>query len=253
MNEQGRTYHARFRATLESGDAMHILEADKARIIDGLKCTDEGDTYRLTFRWPEAVRQVYIYKKQGSFDDSEKSLQPLVYAGEMPGGTASCSMRLHTLQEYRMHGGYTDAKTPGTYTYHIYPFERVNGEDIYYTGPDSRHIITVTGQGVINCSITERQHWRDYKLYDITITSGLPIPPETVCCVKKEGAYPVSHDDGVVYYFYEPVQRGELFTRHMQVGKDEYVRLFIAESAAAAYRLDMAPTKTTSPGYNPHE
>ena len=213
---------------------MHILKSDETKTIEGLKCTDEGDNYRLNFHWPEAVKQVYIHKKPGSCDTNAAAIISTTHSDDTP-----IIKRLQTLQEYRKQAGFTDPKTPGTFTYYIYPFERINGEDFYYTSPDNRHIVTITGQAVINCRVTELKSWRNNKLYDINLSSKHPIPPGTVCCVKKDGSRPACLSDGMAYYFHEPIQCGETFTSHMQVKKNEYICVFISSSAATEYRLEI--------------
>ena len=196
---------------------MHILEADETRLIQNPSCTDEGDSFRITFYWPEGVQQVYIYRKQG----------------ELTQGRG----KIVTLQEYRKQGGIIDPKSPGRITYYIYPFERVDGDDYCYAHPENKHIITATALSVINYTIEEYNGWRSDKVYSITIISSHPIPPETIICVKKEGEPPTSVNDGIKYPFYEPINPVAPFIRQMQTDKNEYIRLFIAEEASDQYQL----------------
>lgn len=208
---------------------MHILEADETRLIQNISCTDEDTNFRITFYWPEGVKQVYIYRKQG----------------ELTGGRS----QILTLHEYRKQGGFIDPKAPGQLTYYIYPFERIDGDDYCYAHPENMHIITATAQSVINYTIEEYQGWRSDKVYSITIVSSHLVPPETIVCVKKEGEPPTSVNDGTKYPFYEPINPKAPFIRQVQADKNEYIQLFIAEESSGLYRLNFITSKVL-PGHS---
>ena len=208
--------------TTKAGTPMRYLEPDTTHIIDGLKCTDEGDSFRLTFRWPEGIQQVHIYKKEENCE-----------------APSSGPARLLTLQEYRRQSGFTDKKSPGTFTYMVCPFVRTDGEDFYYPQPDNRHMATVTGRVEIKYQINCQQNWRGQKLHDIIMSSGYDIPPDTICCVKKENSPPTGPHDGTVYYVHDAITKGEPLVRQVQTTKDEYICLYISDPARQIYKMTL--------------
>ncbi|MDR1663596.1 MAG: hypothetical protein LBR83_01560 [Clostridiales bacterium] len=201
---------------------MRYMECDTPdNTIRRLKYADEGETIRLTFQWPVAIAQVYIFKVSGGFDIGEAS----------PGDA-----KLFTLPEYKKLGGYMERKTPGEFTYYIFPFIRDAGEDVAVVQLDGGNRITfMAGQYEIKISIKEKTSpFSGVKTHEISLFSENPIGADALCYVKKENGYPSRINDGVTYPFAEPLPPGETLTRKITTKKNEFIRLFVRDTEKAA-------------------
>jgi hypothetical protein len=197
--------------------------------VSNLKYNREGDEIRLTFRWPAAIPQVYIFKgTSGEFNISQARLS---------------DARLYTLQEYKKMGGFMDKKTPGMHTYRVFPFIREDGEDVLVAQTDGENVITcLTGQVIIYFDLKERTSLLGReKVYSVKLSSTCEVGPDVVCYVKKEGGYPEHARDGTVYFFGEGLTPGQDLQRQIKTGKNEFIRLFIHDEAQEQlYALKLA-------------
>lgn len=210
---------------------MRVMDTDTAdNAIMDLKCIEEGGVIRLTFRWPAAIEQVYIFKTDGIFD--------IEAADEK-------DARLFTSQEYKKQAGFIDRKTPGTHTYHVYPFIREGGCDIAVTQKDGRNTVTcLTGQITVNFSIREKRPrlgiLSQDKINEISIVSDQYVEADVLCYVKKENGYPADIHDGVMYFLNEPLSPGISLHRQIKTRKNEYLRIFIRDQGKVdLYRLQI--------------
>lgn len=207
---------------------MRVMETDTAdNGIRQLKCVEENDIIRLTFQWPAAIGQVYIFKTDADFSIETASPK---------------DARLFTLQEYKKQAGFTDRKTPGTHTYRVYPFIRDDGEDVVIVQSDGKNSVTcLTGQIEVQFSIREKHRWpAGDKVNVINLLSNRYIEEDVLCYVKKENSYPSDARDGTVYFFTEPLPAGQMVTRQVKTKKNEYIRLFICDpEKAPMYKLQM--------------
>lgn len=205
---------------------MRVMETDTPEnSIGDLKYFEEGNRIRLTFKWPTAIQQVYIFKTAGDFD-IETALES--------------EARLFTLQEYKKQAGFFDAKTPGVYTYRIYPFLRDEDEDIAIAQTNGKNDITcLTGQVAVGFRFNEKVSWMGGgKTIDIQLLSDQYIDADLLCYVKKAGGYPADLQDGLVYFFGEPLQPGIKLLRRIKTQKNEFIRLFVHDpDKAHLYRL----------------
>jgi hypothetical protein len=196
--------------------------------VSNLKYSDEGDAIRLTFRWPAAIAQAYVFKGQRDGFDIESAKPD--------------DARLLTQQEYKKLGGFIDRKAPGVHTYRVFPFIREGGEDILVAQSDGKNVITgLTGQVVIHFSLNERKSFLGReKVYTVSLNCTQEVSADVVCYVKKEGGYPEHSRDGTVYFLGEALTPGQTLERQIKTAKNEFIRLFIHDAANEhLYTLNM--------------
>ena len=180
--------------------------------IKKIKISDEGDSLRLTFDWPQGITQVHI------------ATQPDPNIG-----------KLFTLQEYKKQAGYHTLKIQGITTYYIYPSQWENGEDIFFEASQ----MSYTNQTIIHFSMEESI--RQYKNYRVILQANYPVPADIICYVKKENALPQNVSDGMVYCFSEPLEPNQPITRIIRTAKNEYINFFIKDvSQNDCYQLEGA-------------
>ncbi|VTR22976.1 Uncharacterised protein [Actinobacillus pleuropneumoniae] len=116
-------------------------------------------------------------------------------------------MRLYTRDEYKANNGYRDRLDGiGQVTYTVYALSSEDGEMALIRQEDEANRIRFsTGKAKLVYSIREKSRWlQPYKTIEIQVTAEVPVPKEALCYVKKQGAYPVNKEDGILY----PVRDG---------------------------------------------
>ncbi|MNN38378.1 hypothetical protein D3C81_1523740 [compost metagenome] len=99
-----------------------------------------------------------------------------------------------------------------------------------------------TGRAKIRYSITHKSGLlRKYKTVQISVLSEVEIPKEALCYVKKQGNYPVSIEDGTVYPFLRDFPSGRSTLPVIEVGKNDYVRLFFTDGPKYGRLYELIP------------
>lgn len=73
------------------------------------------------------------------------------------------------------------------------------------------------------------------------MTAEVPVPQEALCYVKKRGGYPADRDDGTLYPFTAPFAAGRNVLPSVEVGGDEYVRLFFTDGQKYGTVYELVP------------
>lgn len=190
--------------------------------IKNINCVTDGNRCTLSWLWPRGVDFVYIYRaKYGdefSIDDITRE-----------------NAKLYTRDEYMEYGGYHETSNDiGRYTYYIMPLVRENGEMLLINQNASDNIVTISaGKVRINFSVKEKiKLIGGRKIVRITVTPDAPVLREVLCYVKKAGSIPTGVKDGMVFPFLQDFNAGENVMPEIEIGRDEYIRLFLTDNGA---------------------
>ncbi|MCL2386298.1 MAG: hypothetical protein FWC89_01995 [Defluviitaleaceae bacterium] len=215
---------------------MRVVEAEEDKTIKNVKCYDNSDNIRLTWNWGQGVQQVYIFTEGLNVNETDANAENFSNDG-----------KLFTLQEYKKQGGCILPKNAGAFVYYIYPFQRVDGEDILYDQPHNQNQISYTCKTTINVTIVEKAEptmlssffssGGRYKNHEVTLTSNYNVSADIIGYVKNENAPPTDINDGTTYLLGEPLQANQPLTRIIRTERNEYLNLFIPEEHSTLYTL----------------
>jgi hypothetical protein len=199
-------------------------------VIQGLSHQLDEGFCTIRWNWPPGLQAVYI---QRVMDDEFAASNGDPHLG---------SLRLYTRDEYKANNGYRDrVDGVGQISYTVYAFSSENGETTLITQPDEANCIQFsTGKAMLVYSIREKSRWlQSYKTIEIQVTAEVPVPKEALCYVKKEGAYPVNKEDGILYPFVTDFAAGRNVLPVIEVGKNDYVRLFFTDGKKYGQRYEL--------------
>lgn len=211
---------------------MHYTEAGpETPVIRGL--THHIDEARCTLRWlwPDTIQAVYVHKAAAD--------RP---AAERP---PAAELKLYTRDEYKANNGYHDRiEGIGRLVYTIYAcLLQEDGQQQLIVQPDDGNRIALsTGRARIYYSIRYKGGWfKKFKTAQIQVTAEVPLPADVLCYVKKHGGSPASKDDGTVYPFVEPFAPGRNVLPEIEIGKDDYIRLFFTDGRQYGQLYELIP------------
>lgn len=185
--------------------------------ISQLSCRMQGDQAVLTWLWPENMQMVYIEKffpDKGEVERDERR------------------MKLYTREEYKAHSGYWDRMEGiGRCAYRVYPCQKQQeGLGVYAQEDEDSLLMFSSGKAAIRYSIRYgRSFFSKVKKARIEIVCEVPVPKEALCYVKKEGATPLSKDDGVAYPFIQHIAPGRNLFPEIEVARDSHLRIFLTD------------------------
>ncbi|MCU6710015.1 beta-mannanase [Paenibacillus sp. J5C_2022] len=198
---------------------MQFVDADEgAPRITGLSHAVEDDQCVLRWIWPAAVDAVYI------------SALPL--GGRDGGDEDAGRLKLYTKSEYKANNGFACRLNPARpYRFTVYAF--VEGKEgaflIRQSDGDNRTELSA-GKAKIFYSITEKGGlFRKHKQALIEVDTETALNQDVLCYVKKQGGYPANREDGILYPFVTPFSPGRNVLPPIEIGKSEYVRLFLTD------------------------
>lgn len=196
--------------------------------IHGLTGQAQNGLCTLRWLWPRDAEAVYIEKVTQMSAVGEEG-----YSQSDQPDSAPASLRLYTKEEYKANNGsYTERVDHfGRMTYTVYLTYEEQGETVLVRQPDGQNTIELSaGKAKIYYSIKQQGTWfGKRKTVRIEVHAEVPIPKEVLCYVKKEGGYATNKDDGIIYPFAAPFQAGRNELPAIEVGKNEYVRLFFTD------------------------
>lgn len=199
-------------------------------VIQGLSYQLEDGFCTLRWSWPPGLQAVYIHRE--------------MHDGFRPpaGALESGSLRLYTRDEYKANNGYRDRVDGiGQIMYTVYAMSSEDGEMALIRQPDEANSIQFsTGKAMLKYSIREKSRWlQPYKTIEIQVTAEVPVPKDVLCYVKKQGAYPVNKEDGILYPFVTDFAAGRNELPAIEVGKNDYVRLFFTDGKKYGQRYEL--------------
>lgn len=196
----------------------------KYRIIDG-QCV-------LTWRWPEGIQFVYIYRFEFGKEKTAKE-------------RTEAMMRLYSREEYKARSGYWSRIDPfGLHCYRIYPCVRDDGGNIivFEQEDDENYIQFVVHKAKIRFSITYSKVWfTNKKKVRIQIRSDTQVPKEALCYVKKEGSVPLHNEDGIQYPFPHDFNPGMNPFPPIEINRNDFIKLFLADGNRYGDCFDLIP------------
>lgn len=210
---------------------MQYIEADStAPVIRGLTHGVDEDRCTLRWLWPDGVQAVYIHKA-----GADEGLD-----GQPP----AAGLKLYTKDEYKANNGYYDRiEGIGRLVYTVYACIMTGGETRLILQPDgANRIVLSTGKAKIHVSIRQKSGlFKKYKTVQIQVRAEVPVDQDVLCYVKKQGGYPANKEDGTVYPFVEPFAPGRNVLPVIEIGKDDYIRLFFTDGRLYGQLYELIP------------
>jgi len=200
--------------------------------IRGLTAQVEDGWCTLRWLWPRDAQAVYIQKlsESGAADAAAESGGAAGWqSDQLP---LAEGLKLYTREEYKAANGYRDLLDHfGKIGYVIHLVLEQEGEHALLHQPEGDNRIEVSaGRAKIHYSIRQQGSWLSKrKTVRIEVHAEVPVARDVLCYVKKEGSYPANREDGIVYPFAEPFQAGRNELPAIEIGKNEYVRLFFTD------------------------
>jgi hypothetical protein len=173
----------------------------------------------VTWQWPKHVESVYVY----SFHDGTEQAPELLEAKRL---------KLFTREEYKTRLGYRERiEHTGVQGYRIFPCLLRGGQPVPLKQVDGGNYVRVSGgKAKLRYSIKYGNKWLSkYKTVRIQLFCEVTVPKEALCYVKKEGAFPANKEDGIAYPFLNDFAPGRHALPEIEVGKNDYVRLFFTD------------------------
>lgn len=208
---------------------MRFIDAGKdSPVISGLTRMMEEDRCTLRWTWPREIEAVYIGKLPAEQADS--------MAGDI--GNA----KLYTRAEYKANNGYhSRIEGIGRYVFTVYAcLEGSGGPQLVLQQDGNNRIEISAGKAKIYYSVTEKSgFFRKFKTVQIQVTTEVPIAKEVLCYVKKQGDYPSNKEDGMLYPFVAPFAAGRNVLPAIEVGKQDYIRLFFTDGRSHGQMYDL--------------
>ncbi|MFK4340192.1 MULTISPECIES: beta-mannanase [unclassified Paenibacillus] len=205
-------------------------------VISELSHKIDDNRVVLRWQWPEGVAVVFIAKQLAdpgvNGQEDAEALPPF------------SSLKLFTREEYKAAGSYRDRIDGiGRVRYTVYPAVREDGDTFVIRQQDGANRLELsTGKAKIRYAVHHKKGWfRSRKTVQIQVTAEVPVPQEALCYVKKRGGYPADREDGTLYPFTAPFPAGRNVLPAVEVGGDEYVRLFFTDGQKYGTVYELVP------------
>lgn len=195
--------------------------------ITDIKAEVDRGQVKLTFKWPNTLENLYIYK-QSTMNKEEIDW-------EKP-------YRKYTKEEYARFGGFTDQELDSAMSkYILCPYIHDEFESYLVCYQDGSNEIEVIGHQIeITYSIKEKKKlFSSCKVIQMQVFCELAVPKQYLCYVKKKGNIPVSLEDGMRFQFISDFVAGDNILPEIEVDKDEHVRIYLTDEVPykEAYRI----------------
>ncbi|MFC7680943.1 beta-mannanase [Paenibacillus sp. GCM10028914] len=200
---------------------MRFIDAeDDSPLINGVTCNIEDNLCTLRWLWPSGIDAVYV----GIMPDEQ----------EHEGALDTSNLKLYTRAEYKANNGYySRVEGIGRYVFTVYACQEGNGSGgpLLILQPNRENSIEISaGKAQIHYSVRYKTGlFQKYKSIQIQVTTEVPIDKEVLCYVKKQGSYPANKEDGILYPFVAPFAAGKNILPPIEVGKQDYIRLFFTD------------------------
>ncbi|MFD0618478.1 beta-mannanase [Paenibacillus sp. GCM10027629] len=210
---------------------MQFMDAHATSpIIRDLQSSVNDNRCTLRWLWPSDVQAVYIHK---------------VHASEQVDDTPDArALKLYTKDEFKANHGFQDRLDGvGRWIYTIYASTTIDGETRLIRQPEYGNRIEVsTGKANIYYSIRLKTgFFQKFKTAQIQVTSEVPLAKDVLCYVKKQGGYPTHKEDGTVYPFVEPFPAGKTVLPVIEIGKNDFIRLFFTDGRKYGHVYALIP------------
>lgn len=195
--------------------------------IADLRGNVEDGKVILSFKWPNELEQVYIYKRSLLDDESIDWERPY---------------KKYTKDEYASFNGYIDRKLSGVICeYIICPYVREGEENFLIRFKDECNRIKLMTQRIeIRYQLKEKKKlFSNKKLVQINVFCEREVPKEYLAYVKKKNGIPSQLDDGMRFDFVSDFHAGDNSFPEIEVDKEEQVRIYLTDEIPfkEAYRV----------------
>ncbi|MFD1887130.1 beta-mannanase [Paenibacillus wenxiniae] len=219
---------------------MRYVDAEPGdeQVIRGLTAQAEEGWCMLRWLWPRDAAAVYIEKLNSKEEAVSQAADYMDHSEASTAEHASDSFpahrtfKLYTREEYKATNGYRERLDHfGKVAYRVHLAVEQNGEMMLVRQHDGGNVVELSaGKAKIRYSVRQQTGWfSKRKTVRIEVHAEVPVERDVLCYVKKDGGYPTSREDGVVYPFAEPFRAGRTELPAIEIGKNEYVRLFFTD------------------------
>jgi len=223
---------------------MRFIEAGPdSPVIRELTRRVNGDVCTLQWQWPAGTDSVYIGRRALDAEHDLTSDAESVTFGP-DGGFDASGLKLYTREEYKTEGGYRDRLNGiGRYVYMVYAAMPGSGDPVLIRQRDGSNIVeTPAGRAKIRYAIREKKPlFRAFKTVKIEISCEVPLAEDVLCYVKKSGSHPTGPQDGTMYPFAAPFPAGRTGLPEIEVGKNDYVRVFFTDGKKYGQLYELLP------------
>ncbi len=185
----------------------------------------------IHWHWPEEIPCVYIYKSPAD-------------APFRPEEVALSQLKLYTREEYKTNGGYRERlETTGRFAIRVFPCVLAEGRpQLLYQSNDENLLLIRGGKSQIRYQLKQKSSWfGKTQSVQIRIHTEVPILKEVLCYVKKTGEMPLHKDDGTQYAFLYDFQPGQNLLPEIQIGKNDFIRLFFTDGKRYGELYELIP------------
>jgi hypothetical protein len=199
--------------------------------IKDLRKTVRDSKIQLTWFWSREIDFVYLYKA------SADHIKPISEIDEK-------DLHLYTREEYKANQGFVGRLDAiGRYAYRIFPCQKRDGKLVVFAQENDQNLIYLTGsKAKIYFSITYKNKFlQPKKRVRMSIMTEIALDKELLVYVKKIGSVPISIDDGTVYPFVRDFPAGKTEQPEIEIGKDEYIRIFFSNGRKSAEIYELIP------------
>lgn len=195
--------------------------------ISDIKAHVSEGQVTLTFKWPNELEHLYIYKQSILKDEEINWEKPY---------------RKYTKNEYACFGGFKDQDAGSAMSkYILCPYIHNDLGSYLVCYKDRCNEVEVISHRIeIRYEIHEKKKlFSPRKLVQMQVFCELPLPKQYLCYVKKRGNIPVGLEDGMQFQFISDFEAGDNILPEIEVEKDEYVRIYLTDEIPhkEAYRI----------------
>jgi hypothetical protein len=199
--------------------------------IKDLRKTVRDSKVQLTWFWSREIDFVYLYKALADH------IKPISEIDEK-------ELLLYTREEYKANQGFIGrVDAIGRYAYRIFPCQKQDGKLVVFAQENDQNLIYLTGsKAKIYFSITYKNKFlQPQKRVRMSIMTETALDKELLVYVKKIGSVPISIDDGTMYPFVRDFPAGKTEQPEIEIGKDEYIRIFFSNGRKSAEIYELIP------------
>ena len=211
---------------------MQYMHADlDTPVIRELVHQVDEDRCILRWHWPDGIQAVYIHR--AAADESMLEEQPAIH-----------SLRLYTRDEYKANNGYHERMQGiGGWVYTVFACWIDGGEPMLILQDDGQNRKVVsTGKARIKYGIKQKHGlFQKNKTIQMRVTTEVPIAKDVLCYVRKQGSNPTHKTDGTVYPFVQHFNPGRNILPAIEVGKNDYVRIFFTDGPKYGQLYELMP------------
>ncbi len=187
--------------------------------ISKIRTEIDGKDIKLSFKWHNSIKEVYVYKLEQGKEDSDINWD--------------APYRRYSKEEYIRSRAFLDRNVKaGVYYYIICPHFDEDGEDyiIRYETQSNRKKV-VTAKVDIKYQVREKMKVvRKVKLVEMIVECSTDIDKDVLCYTKNQNRIPANREDGICFDFIEDFHKGVNVLEEIEMDKEASVDIFLADN-----------------------